>query len=138
MDNVDDFSEDLDAKMVRLSSQRLGSWLDSVPKRFVGGFSAKTVGALLPSPPLLRWVVVVLRPRGSKWLSVDRSGYRSWLCLLMDRNGFRCIDVVGFGVLVWWVSILGCCGFVLWWLYLYYFIIGNILFYCDVYIILLC
>ena len=32
------------------------SWLGSVPKRFVGGLSAKTVGALLPSPPLYRWV----------------------------------------------------------------------------------
>ena len=32
------------------------SWLGSVPKRFVGGLSAKTVGALLPSPPPRRWV----------------------------------------------------------------------------------
>ena len=49
----------------------------------------KTVGALLPSPPLRQWVMVVLRPRGSKLHSVDRSAC-SWLCLLVDRSGYRC------------------------------------------------
>ena len=121
---------------MRLSSATVG---------FVGGLSAETVGALLPSPPLCRWVVVVLRPRGSKWLSVDHSacswlcllvdwsGYHLWLCLLVDRSGFRRggfrrIGVVGFsfGLLDFRVAVglfCGGCGFVL--------------FYCMRYIILL-
>ena len=43
-----------------------------------------------------------------------------------------------------WVSVLGCWIFGLLWVYfvvvvgLYYFIIVDILFYCNVYIILLC
>ena len=28
---------------------------------------------------------------------MDWSGYRSWLCLLVDRSGFQHIGVVGFG-----------------------------------------
>ena len=36
------------------------------------------VGALLPSPPLYNWVVVVLRPHGLKLFSMDRSAC-SWI-----------------------------------------------------------
>ncbi|KAK7856839.1 ubiquinone biosynthesis o-methyltransferase [Quercus suber] len=36
------------------------SWLGSVPKWFVGGLSSETVSALLPSPPLRRWVAGVV------------------------------------------------------------------------------
>ena len=78
----------------------------------MGGFSVEMVVALLPSPLLRRWVVDVLRPRGSKWLFVDQLA-----CLWIG---------VGFGVLAGWVSAYrrggfrfwdarfsGCCGFVL-------------------------
>ena len=72
-----------------------------MPKRFVGGLSAETIGALLPSPPLRRWVVVVLWPRRSKWLSVDWSAC-SWIKVVIAR-GCACLwigvgfNVVGFG-----------------------------------------
>ena len=117
---------------MRLSSATVG---------FMGGLSAETVGALLPSPPLCRWVVVVLRPRGSKWLSVDHSacswlcllvdwsGYHSWLCLLVDRSGFRRGGFRRIDISAWWDSVLGCWIFGLLWacfvvvVDLYYFIV---------------
>ena len=126
---------------MRLSSATVG---------FVGGLSAETVGAFLPSPPLCRWVVVVLRPRGSKWLSVDHSAC-SWIGVVITR-GCACLwigvgfSVVGFsvsayrrgGIQFWVVGFSGCCGLVLWWLWIciiilyeiYYFIVIFILFYC--------
>ena len=63
---VDDFSEDLGAETVRLSSATVGF---VVGKRFVGGLSAEMVGALLPSPPLCRWVCGCMGCRGhGAWL----------------------------------------------------------------------
>ena len=60
--------------------------------------------------------------------SHDQNGYRSWLCLLVDRSGFRRINMVGFGFRLLDFRVVvglfcGGCGFVL--------------FYCRRYIILL-
>ena len=84
--------------------------------------------------------------RGSKCLLVDRSGYCSWLCLLVDRSGFRHTNIVVSAYRVGGFRRTGVVGFnfgLLWVCFvvavdLYYFIVGDILFYCDVYIILLC
>ena len=68
--------------------------------------------------------------------SYQRWGVSAWIGVGFS---FRLLDfrvaVVGFGVSVWWVSILGsgfssCCGFVLWWLWV-------CIIYCSRYIILL-
>ena len=84
--------------------------------------------------------------RGSECLLVDRSGYCSWLCLLVDRSGFRHTNIVVSAYRVGGFRRTGVVGFnfgLLWVCFvvavdLYYFIVGDILFYCDVYIILLC
>ena len=99
MDNVDDFSEDLGAKTVRLSLATVGFDAETVH-----GWSQCQNGCCSSSftstPPLGRgcasasWIEVAFC--GSECLLVDWSGYRSWLCLLVDRSGFRRIGVVGF------------------------------------------
>ena len=150
MDSVDDFSEDLGAETVRLSSATVG---------FMVGFGAKMIrgwsqcrnswcsSSLTSTLPLGRgcapasWIKVAFC--GLECLLMDQSGYHSWLCLLVDRSGFRHTDMVGFSVSAWWVSVLGCWIFRLLWVcfvvtVFVLFIIGDILFYCDVYIILLC
>ena len=84
--------------------------------------------------------------RGSECLLVDRSGYCSWLCLLGDRSGFRHTNIVVSAYRVGGFRRIGVVGFnfgLLWVCFvvavdLYYFIVGDILFYCDVYFILLC
>ena len=100
MDSVDDFSEDLGAETVRLSSTMVGFDVETVR-----GWSQCRNGwcssSLTSTPPLGRscapasWIKVAFC--GSECLLVDRSGYHSWLCLLVDRSGFRHTGVVGFG-----------------------------------------
>ena len=139
MDSVDDFSEDLDAKMVRLSSTTVGFGAEMVH----GWFQCRNgccSSSLTSTSPLGRgcasasWIEVAFC--GLACLLVDWSGYRSWLCLLVDRSGFRCTGGVGFGVSAWWVSILGCQIFGLLWVC--FVMAVFVLFYCRRCIILLC
>ena len=79
----------------------------------MGGLSAKTVVALLPSPLLRRWVVVVLRPRGSKWLFVDRSACL-WIGVVVLARGLEWVSAYRRGGFRFWdARFSGCCGFVL-------------------------
>ena len=81
------------------------------------------------------WIKVLAR--GSEWLSlmVVLANGEEWVSTY-QHSGFLCIGLVGFGVSAWWVSILGCWIFGLLWVCfvvavdLYYFIVGDILFYC--------
>ena len=114
-----------------------------------------------------RWIVSewVFLARGSEWVLVldyyggfrrfgvmgfgvglyQRWGVSAWIEV---GFGFGLLDfqvaVVGFGVSAWWVLVLGYWIFGLLWVCfvvvvgLYCFIVVDILFYYDVYIILLC
>ena len=124
MDNVDDFSEDLGAETVRLSSAMVG---------FVVGFGAKTVrgwsqcrngwcsSSLTSISPLGRccalasWIEVAfpwigVLACGLEWLSL-------WLCLLVDigyltGKPMELADVVL--VCDWWFFILFVIGDFVW------------------------
>ena len=120
------FSEDLDAKTVRLSSTTVRFGAETVH----GWFQCRNgccSSSLTSIPPLGRGCA------SATWIEMAFCGSA---CLLVDRSGFWCTGGVGFGVSVWWVSILGCQIFGLLWVC--FVMAVFVLFYCRRCIILLC
>ena len=64
------------------------------------------------------------------WIGVG-FGIPAWWVSAYRHGGFRHTGVMGFSFGLLWVCFVVVVD-------LYYFIVGDILFYCDVYIILLC